>query len=198
MLAVAGRVRDALAVLDEALPLDPGNSKTRALRSVAQLTLGDFENGWRDFECRLDDPARPGGFLPGIRRWRGETLAGTLLINADAEGQGDCLQGMRFVAEARRRVGSTVLLCLPSLARLLSRCEGVERVVTAAQALPAVEAQVAPLYLAGIFRPAPGTMRAEPYLSADPAAVEALASRRRVDSGPEGWDRLAGESGAHR
>lgn len=172
VLAVAGRTRDALGVLDEALTLDTNNARTRALRSVARLTLGDFENGWSDFECRLDDPARPGRLLPGLRRWRGEVLSGTLLINADVEGQGDCLQGMRFVAEARRRAASTVLLCLPSLARLLSRCAGVDRVVTATNELPRVEAQVAPLYLAGVFRPVPGAMRATPYLSADPAAVE--------------------------
>jgi tetratricopeptide (TPR) repeat protein len=172
VLAVAGRIRAALAVLDEAMQLDPGNAKTRALRSVALLTLGDFEDGWRDFEARLDDPARPGRLVPGIPRWRGETLSGTLLINAQAEGQGDCFQGMRFVAEARRRVGSTVLLCLPSLARLLGRCEGVDRVVTTPEGLPAVEAQIAPLYLAGVFRPTPGAMRGDTYLSADPIAVE--------------------------
>jgi hypothetical protein len=171
VLAVAGRVRDALAVLDEALQLDRGNAKTRALRSVALLTLGDFEKGWLDFESRLDDPARPGRFLPGIPRWRGETLSGTLLINGLAEGQGNCIQGMRFAAEARRRVGSTVLLCLPSMARLLSRCQGIDRVVTAPEGLPTVEAQIAPLYLAGVFRPTPGAMRGDTYLSADTARV---------------------------
>jgi tetratricopeptide (TPR) repeat protein len=172
VLAVAGRVRDALAVLDEALQLDSNNSKTRALRSVAQLTLGDYENGWRDFESRLDDPARTGRFVPGIPRWRGQALSGPLLINGLAEGQGDCIQGMRFAAEARRRVGSTVLLCLPSMGRLLIRCEGVDRVVTAPEGLPAVEAQIAPLYLAGVFRPTPGALRGQPYLSADPDTVE--------------------------
>jgi tetratricopeptide (TPR) repeat protein len=171
ILAVAGRIREALAVLDEALPLDPGNLKTRALRSVALLTLGDFERGWPDFETRLDDPPRPGRFLPGIPRWRGETLYGTLLINGQAEGQGDCIQGMRFAAEARRRVGSTAVLCLPSMARLLNRCAGVDRVVTTPQELPPVQAQIAPLYLAGVFRPAPGLMRGDAYLAADPAAV---------------------------
>ncbi len=171
VLAVAGRIPDALTVLDEALQLDPSNAKTRALRSVALLTLGDFEKGWQDFESRLDDPARPGRFVPGIPRWRGETLSGALLINALAEGQGDCIQGMRFAPEARRRVGSTVLLCLPSMARLLSHCEGIDRVVTAPEQLPAVEAQIAPLYLAGVFRPTPGAMRGDAYLSAGPATV---------------------------
>ena len=172
VLAIADRVEDALAVLDEALQIDPGNTQTRALRSVALLTLGDFEEGWRDFDARLDNPVNRGREIDGLPRWRGETLSGALLINGLMEGQGDCIQGIRFAAEARRRVGSTVLLCPPSMARLLGRCDGIDRVVTTREGLPAVEAQVAPLYLAAVFRPTPGTMRGDAYLSADPAAVE--------------------------
>ena len=172
VLAIAGCIRDALAALDEALPLDPANAKTRALRSVALLTLGDFEKGWLDFESRLADPARRAHELPGVPRWRGEALPGALLINGLAEGQGDCFQGMRFAAEARRRVGSTVLLCPPSMARLMRRCEGVDRVATSREGLPAVEAQIAPLYLASVFRPTPGSMRSHAYLSAGSVAVE--------------------------
>jgi Flp pilus assembly protein TadD len=172
VLATARRVPEALAVLDEALELDPGHATTRGLRSVALLTLGRFEEGWLDFDSRLDNPARRAQFIPGVRRWRGDPLAGTLLINALVEGQGDGIQGIRFAAEARRRVGSTLLLCPPSLARLLGRCRGIDRVVTTPTGLPAVEAQVAPLYLAAVFRPTPGTMKSDAYLSADPAAVE--------------------------
>ena len=172
ILAIADRVHDALAVLDEALQLDPGNANTRGLRSVAQLTLGDFANGWLDFDSRLHDPSRRAHDIPGVPRWRGETLSGTLLINGMAEGQGDCIQGIRFAAEARRRVASTVLLCLPSMARLMSRCDGVDRVVTTREGLSAVAAQIAPLYLAAIFRATPGTMKSEAYLSGDRATVE--------------------------
>ncbi|MHB1557228.1 MAG: tetratricopeptide repeat protein [Isosphaeraceae bacterium] len=172
VLALAGRVSEALEVLDEALTLDPANARTRAHRSVALLTLGDFENGWIDFELVLADPARRAHELLGVRRWRGETLSGALLINGLIEGQGDCFQGMRFAAEARRHVGSTVLLCPPSMVRLMRRCAGVDRLVTTREALPAVEAQIAPLYLASVFRPTLGNMRADAYLSASPDAVE--------------------------
>lgn len=172
VLAVADRAPEALMALDEALRLDPANARTRALRSVAQLTLGDFESGWRDFDQRLDNPALRAHEIAGVPRWRGESLSGALLINGQVEGQGDCLQGIRFAAEARRRVGSTVLLCPPSLARLLSRCEGIDRVATARQGLPVIEAQIPPLFLASVFRPAPGTMKGGAYLSPDPATVE--------------------------
>ncbi len=172
ILAIADRTPDALAVLDAALNLDPGDARTRALRSVAQLTLGDFEKGWLDFDSRLHDPARRAQDIPGVPRWRGETLAGALLIDALADGQGDCIQGIRFAAEARRRVGSTVVLCLPSMARLLGRCDGVDRVVTTREALSGVEAQISPLYLAAVFRPTPVTIKGNAYLSADAATIE--------------------------
>jgi hypothetical protein len=172
VLAIADRVSDALAVLDEALQLDPSNAKTRALRSVAMLTLGDFEKGWLDFASRMDDPAHRAQEIPGVPRWRGETLSGALLLNALADGQGDCIQGIRFATEARRRVGSTVLLCLPSMARLMGRCDGVDRVVTTREGLSSVEAQIAPIYLAAVFRPTPATMKGNAYVSADPATLE--------------------------
>ena len=142
------------------------------IRSGALLTLGDFEKGWLDFALRMDDLAHRAQEIPGIPRWRGETLSGALLINALPAGQGDCIQGIRFAAEARRRVGSTVLLCLPSMARLMGRCDGVDRVVTTRERLSAVEAQIAPLYLAAVFRPTPATMKGNAYLSADPATLE--------------------------
>lgn len=173
VLALADRVPESLDVLNEALALDPSNPKTRALRSVALLTLGHFEEGWNDFEFRLADPAFRGHDVPGIPRWRGETIPGTLLLNGWTEGHGDCIQGIRFAAEARRRVGSTVLLCPPSLARLLSRCEGVDRIVTNRQDLPPLAAQIAPMYLASVFRPTPETLSVGgPYLSAEPSAIE--------------------------
>lgn len=172
VLALTGRIPEALEVLDQALALDPANARTRAHRSVALLTLGDFEKGWIDFELVLADPARRAQELLGLRRWRGETLSGALLINGLIEGQGDCFQGMRFAVEARRHVGSTVLLCPPSMARLMRRCAGVDRIATARESLPAVEAQIAPLHLASVFRPAPGNMRTDAYLSAGPDTVE--------------------------
>ncbi len=171
-LATADRVCDAPAVLDEALQLDPSNARTRALRSVALLTLGDFEKGWLDFDPRLDDPAHRALEVPGVPRWRGETLSGALLINGLVDGQGDCIHGIRFATEARRRVGSTVLLSRPSMARLLGRCDGVDRVVTTREGLSAVEAQIAPLYLAAVFRPTPATMKGNAYVSADPAMAQ--------------------------
>jgi hypothetical protein len=171
VLAVADRVPEALAVLNEALRLDPDNGRTRALRSVAQLTLGDFEGGWLDFDGRLDNPSLRAQELPGVPRWRGERLSGTLLINGLVEGQGDCLFGIRYAAEARRRVGSTILLCPPSLARLLGRCPGVDRVATSRDGLPAVQAQVAALHLASAFRPTRETLWPGGYLSPEPAAV---------------------------
>lgn len=172
VLAVADRVPEALAVLNEALRLDPGNGRTRALRSVAQLTLGNLEDGWLDFDRRLDNPTLRVHEIPGVPRWRGETLSGALVINGLAEGQGDCLLGIRFAADARQRVGSTVLLCPPSMARLLGRCDGVDRVVTTREGLSGVQAQVPALHLASVFRPALGTMWSGAYLSPDPAAVE--------------------------
>ncbi len=172
VLALADRPADALSALEEAVPLEPSNARTLGLRSLARLTLGDYAQGWDHFDPVLGNPAARAREISGVPRWRGESMAGSLLINGQEEGQGDCIQGIRFAAEARRRVGSIVAMVPPSLARLVACVPGVDRVETARDRLPAFAAQVVPMDLAAVFRPTLETMTCEPYLRADSSAID--------------------------
>ncbi len=172
VLALADRPVEALAALEEAVPLEPSNERTLGLRSLARLTLGDYDRGWDHFDPVLGNPAARAREIPGIPRWRGETMPGALLINGQEEGQGDCIQGIRFAAEARRRVGAVVALVPPSLARLVAHAPGLDRVETDRGRLPAVAAQVVPMDLAAVFQPKHETITGAAYLTADPATVD--------------------------
>ncbi len=172
-LDAAGRPADALAVYDAILRSRPGDVEARFGRGIARLTLGDFAAGWPDFEARHDRPESLARQMPGVPRWRGEQLAGTLLLNATLDGHGDAIQGVRFAPEARRRAGSTVLLCDPPLARLMARFPGVDRAVTDRSDLPPIAAQASVLGLAAVLGGTEATMLARTaYLSPDPATVE--------------------------
>lgn len=95
------------------------------------LLQGKFDTGWKEFEWRWRTPRR----LEMLQRlnkpaWRGDDIAGkVLLIHAD-EGFGDTLQFVRFLPlVAKQSRARIVLQCQHELARLLESAPGVERVV---------------------------------------------------------------------
>lgn len=158
-----GRHAEALPYLDAAVQLDPDDVQTRLWRGSARFALGD-PAAWDDLNCRL-----PAGSPPC---WDGRPIDGTLLLVGTAEGYGDLFQGIRFAAEARRRVGSIVLLTYPSTVRLLTGLPGVDRVITDQDDLPAHEAWSTPLSLGGALGITPETMGGvAPYLTVDAETV---------------------------
>ena len=140
-----------------------------------RLAMGDHAGAWEDLAYRLA-PSAP----DAPPRWDGRELSGTLLLDGKAEGFGDCFQGVRWIAEARRRVASTVLLCPASMARLMGRVAGVDRVVTGPADVGPVSARIDVLGLAGLFGEHPS---GDPYLTAaDPEVVSTW--RADLDSRP--------------
>lgn len=169
-LDAAGRATEAAAVYGKILQVHPDDIEAAIGRGITRLTLGD-PGGWSDFDRRHDRPESLVRQIPDIPRWRGEEIPGTLLLNALLDGYGDAIQGIRFAAEVRRRVGSTVVLCDPPLAALMGRCPGVDRVVTDRAELPAIDAQASILSLAAIIG-VHDAVQTSRYLSADPTSIE--------------------------
>src|SRR5262249_40675713 len=82
------RLDEALAHLQEALRLDPISPDAHMNLGIALLLLGNFEQGWAEYEWRWQcqvSPPRP--FTQP--RWDGSPLAGrTILLHAE-QGLGD-------------------------------------------------------------------------------------------------------------
>jgi len=77
LLAARGDWMGALADLDMALVTRPGDVDLRLRRARILLRQGDWLRGLEDYEARLE---LPGLYAPPLPRWRGETLAGRLLL----------------------------------------------------------------------------------------------------------------------
>ncbi|WP_186464980.1 tetratricopeptide repeat protein [Azospirillum brasilense] len=130
-LGELGAVDEALECYGRALSLDPENADAHWNRALTRLLLGDFANGWREFEWRWKAPV-----MQGQRRrfdqpaWNGGPLTGrTILLHAE-QGLGDTLQFLRFVPLLRDAGATRVLLevqpPLLSLLRASPAVEGVE------------------------------------------------------------------------
>jgi tetratricopeptide (TPR) repeat protein len=184
------RPQEAIVSARRALLARPDFAQARFVESVARLTLGAFEEGWRGYEARWSV-----GQLASQRRnftsplWLGkESLAGkTILLHAE-QGFGDTLQFVRYAPLLRKRGACSVILEVQrELVRLVSGSmlghAGIERVVPYGETLPPFDFCCPLLSLPLAFETTVPTIPAEvPYLLPDARDIcrwrESLPRRR--------------------
>jgi hypothetical protein len=114
------RWTDAVAAYREALRFGSTPDLELSL-ARALLALGEFEEGFRLFESRVDVPDFPTRRLqaPGISEWRGESLEGRSILVWMEQGLGDQIQFARYLPMLRQaaRVG---VACHSALAPLFA------------------------------------------------------------------------------
>ncbi len=173
-LAQMGRFPAAIEHYDRAIELQPDQPIFRRNRALAYLTIGDFLSGWADYEYRWQCP----GFVERQRhypaaRWRGEPLEGKRILLYWEQGLGDTIQFARYGSIVKSLGASKVYLEVqPPLVRLLSRLEGVDRVVSAGDQVELFDFQAPLGSVPGILQTTPASIPAPvPYLSVEPERV---------------------------
>jgi len=170
--------------LAKALDLQPGYAAIEANLGMMMLTLGEFEHGWKKYECRekvipvsLDNHPSP--------RWDGSNLDGRRIIIQSEQGFGDTIQFVRYLPMVAARGGRVILQCPPQLQRLLSHLPHVERVIGQDEPLPEFEVRSRLLNLPGFFNSNLQTIPAEvPYLFPEASFVQRW--RERLAAQPPG------------
>ena len=165
-----GRLQDALASLEEAIRLDPECVSAQWNRALIWLLLGDFSRGWPGYEWRWKHFRLPAQPFPQPR-WDGSPLAGRTILLYWEQGLGDTLQFVRYASLVKERGGSVLVVCQPSLARLLETCPGVDMVIAEGMLLPHFDVQVPLLSLPEIF---------QSNLASIPAGIPYLAPPQHV------------------
>ena len=105
---------EALAMLEEALLLNPLAYEARWRYAELLLLLGRLQEGWAAYEWRLQDPrwiAAMGRCEFAAPRWQGEPLDGkTILVYAE-QGFGDTLQFSRYLPLLHQRGANVIFYC---------------------------------------------------------------------------------------
>jgi tetratricopeptide (TPR) repeat protein len=113
-----GYYGEALSSYRHALSLEPEDADVHWNLSQLLLLIGQYEEGLREAEWRwkkANFPSKPRGFSQPL--WMGEVVD-ALLVHGE-QGFGDCLQMLRYVPFAARRVRRVVLEIQPELYRLV-------------------------------------------------------------------------------
>ncbi|MEO5372836.1 MAG: tetratricopeptide repeat protein [Alphaproteobacteria bacterium] len=178
------KVGDAVAACTNAVRVDPDHVEGHCTLALAQLTRGQFEDGFKAHEWRWQRGAsrtpRPRFDRPA---WTGDLVGRTLLLHGE-QGVDDTIQFARYIPLAARRVDKVVLLCHPDLRGLLATVPGVRQVVGFGETLPAFDRHAPLMSLPRLFGTTLDTVPAPvPYVAA-PDGDHPAARAVRVMAGP--------------
>jgi Tfp pilus assembly protein PilF len=128
------KIDQACIAFEKALSDDPKHANARWGLSLCHLLLGQYQQGWQEFECRLKDqhfiqqtfPKEFAEFL-----WKkGTSIQGKTILLMAEQGLGDTIQFCRF-AKNIQQLGARVILQVPEvLQQLLTGMEGIDQVLS--------------------------------------------------------------------
>lgn len=190
ILQFQGRCEEALAASARALELSPDAAETLMVRAYAQLMLGRFEQGWRDFEARKST-------LPTFKvrkfpypEWDGSPPAGRRMLVYHEQGLGDEIMFASCFPDLLALGAQGVIECSYKLERLFRRSFPAATILVADQArpdmaylraLPPFDWQVAAGSLPRYFRRSWGDFpQHNGYLTAAPERIEYWRARLRA------------------
>jgi tetratricopeptide (TPR) repeat protein len=134
------RAAEARESCDRALALRPDDAQAHLNKALALLTMGDFANGWREYEWRWRSGSsplsrRPRDFVQPL--WLGhEPVAGRTVLVHSEQGLGDTLQFCRYVPLVAELGAKIVFEVQPPLTRLLAQLDGVSQIIAQGDPLP--------------------------------------------------------------
>ncbi|HVT87535.1 MAG TPA: tetratricopeptide repeat protein [Tepidisphaeraceae bacterium] len=164
-----GEIRQAISHLRQAIAIEPDSAEAHHNLGAALLLMGDFENGWIEYEWRL----RMKKVLKSNQQfsrpiWNGEPLNGRKLLIRAEQGFGDTIQFCRFIPMIAKQAGKLAGICPPELIKLLRCFEDVEWRTTG-DSLPDFDVHCSLMSLPRILKTTEATIPSHvPYLKVDP------------------------------
>jgi tetratricopeptide (TPR) repeat protein len=190
-LKAAGRFEDAADLWRRAVEADPLCTEARGQWAMCLITLGDYENGWLQYESRWDcqsfsdnvhrDPSRQWGCQPTGR----PDVAGKTILLYSEQGIGDTIQFVRYADLFARRGARVIVHCPWPLKSLLEKSAGVRLAYGMLETLPSYDWHIPMMSLPSAFGTTIQTVPAEiPYLRADPALRKSWLARVQAAAPP--------------
>jgi ADP-heptose:LPS heptosyltransferase len=125
-----GKVEEAYDAFDKGLSFEPNHIGCQLGRAMANLSLGNLVQGFKDFESRWECGQIPKRGLR-IPAWEGQDLNGKTLMIYHEQGHGDTIHFIRYAAEIKKKYPKCTIKAEVRwpLVRLISTVPGVDAVV---------------------------------------------------------------------
>lgn len=126
-----GNYKLAINYYNEALNIDPSHAPSHWNRSLTNLLLGNYKEGFQENEWRFRQFTN---FMKvkvchhGKTEWQAVPGKGKVLFYNE-QGIGDLLQMIRYMPKVKSLGYNTIVEVVPSLFDLIKQCEGVDEVV---------------------------------------------------------------------
>jgi len=153
VLQLRGEFSPALELLQKAVALEPANAEWHWNLGIVLLTIGDFKQGWQEYEWRRriqnSDVSKRKFKSP---KWGGQALGNNkVLFLYSEQGCGDAIQFIRYVNLIEKKGGRIVVQCQPALKRLFQSINIIDQVITDKDKIPAFDFHVPIMSLPNIF-----------------------------------------------
>jgi tetratricopeptide (TPR) repeat protein len=170
-----GEFDTALRHYQQAIQITPNFAEAHFNRSIVLLLSGNFSEGWKEYEWRLqrNEWQTICSQRTGLPRWGGQSFVGKRLFVYDEQGFGDTLQFARYLPLVKDRGGTVIFETRRELTGLFKNFTGIDQVIERQsydRPVVAADFYIPLLSLPGIFKTHLETIPNDiPYLFADPA-----------------------------
>ncbi|RBP51574.1 TIGR03032 family protein [Arenicella xantha] len=117
----------AITCYEAAIAADQTYATAHFNRGCVKLKLGDYAQGWKEYEWRWKMPTfQP--FQCPQEQWHGEDISDKTILVHTEQGNGDAIQFARFLPLVRARCAKLVIVCTEPLRLLFREMECVDEV----------------------------------------------------------------------
>lgn len=174
-----GRHAAGEAAHNRALQLAPGQPRVRVNRAWNLLAQGRLQEGWQDYEWRLNLPGHSvlprALLLPDLAS--GVAIAGKTILITHEDGLGDTIQFARFVPLLRDRGARVLAHVPPPLERLFRTLGHGITLLPSSAPVPAFDYHCPYTSLPRVFGVSLDSIPNAPYLAAEPELVRHWAQK---------------------
>ncbi len=179
VLKETGRLDDAIASHRKAIALNPDYTEAHYNLGIVHLLMGDFDNGWREYNWRWrmqDFPSRRAEYDKPL--WDGGDLGGKRLLVWPEQGIGDEIMFAGLIPDLIERGIDVILESEPRLVPLFARSFPPVTCIAKGGANQPFDFHIPTGGLGQVLRPSLGSFPdPAPYLVADPELRTTLRDR---------------------
>lgn len=176
-----GQIEEALKHFTESIKLKEDFAEAHWNRALILLLLGNFKEGWKDYEYRFKKKDPTDSRIFHKPEWTGNSLDGKKILILSEQGYGDNTNFARYLPMIREKGGKIILECKKELKELFENSFDIDKIVIKGEAINEdYDCYIHMMSLPQVFETDMNSIPDKiPYLKANPILVEEFREKIR-------------------